>query len=157
MAISSIICSKFTFLTMSLLIRFYGVYFAAIVDERSPSHKYTDVDYYVFSDAATHVYNGESPYKRHTYRYSPIAAYICVVNDFIHPLAGKIVFCVLDLIMGVVMWSLVESQNSKKTWTMGYVAFWLYNPITMAMCTRGSNDNIIALLVYATTYFLLKR
>lgn len=40
---------------------------------------------------------------------------------------------------------------------MAYVAFWIYNPVTMAMCTRGSNDNIIALMVYSTLYFLLKR
>ena len=40
---------------------------------------------------------------------------------------------------------------------MLYVAFWIYNPITVGMSTRGSNDNIIALLVYASLYFLLKR
>lgn len=40
---------------------------------------------------------------------------------------------------------------------MLYVAFWLYNPVTVGMSTRGSNDNIIALLVFASLYFLLKR
>ena len=40
---------------------------------------------------------------------------------------------------------------------MLYVAFWIYNPVTVGMSTRGSNDNIIALLVFASLYFLLKR
>ena len=40
---------------------------------------------------------------------------------------------------------------------MLYVAFWLYNPVTVGMSTRGSNDNIMALLVFASIYFLLKR
>jgi len=37
------------------------------------------------------------------------------------------------------------------------VSFWLYNPVTIAMSTRGSNDNIIAMLVYITLYYLLKK
>jgi GPI mannosyltransferase 1 subunit M len=40
---------------------------------------------------------------------------------------------------------------------MLYVAFWIYNPVTVGMSTRGSNDNIIALLVFASLYFLLKK
>ena len=37
------------------------------------------------------------------------------------------------------------------------MAFWLYNPVTIMMSTRGSNENIIALLVYATLYYLLRK
>jgi hypothetical protein len=55
------------------------------------------------------------------------------------------------------MWSLIESQNVSKKYTILYVAFWVYNPVTVGMSTRGSNDNIIATLVFATLYFLLKR
>ena len=80
-----------------------------MIDEKTPNMKYTDTDYDVFSDAATHVYNGNSPYLRHTYRYTPLAAYICVLNNIIHPLAGKIIFVLLDVLMGVFMWSLIES------------------------------------------------
>jgi phosphatidylinositol glycan class M len=40
---------------------------------------------------------------------------------------------------------------------MWYVAFWIYNPMTIVMSTRGSNDNIITTLVFATIYYLLKR
>lgn len=151
------LCSKFTFLAFALLGRFVLVYIASIIDERTPNMKYTDTDYDVFSDAATHVYHGNSPYARHTYRYTPLAAYICLVNNLIHPLAGKVVFCVLDVLMGVFMWSLIESQNKSRKFTMLYVAFWIYNPVTVGMSTRGSNDNIIALLVFASLYFLLKK
>ena len=100
---------KNTFLAFALLGRFALVYVASIIDERTPNMKYTDTDYDVFSDAATHVFNGNSPYARATYRYTPLAAYICLLNNIIHPLAGKIVFCVLDVLMGVFMWSLIES------------------------------------------------
>lgn len=149
--------TKVAFFVVSLLIRFVFVYVAHYVDTNTPHRKYTDEDYYVFSDAATHVYNGRSPYKRHTYRYTPLAAYICILNDVIHPLAGKIIFCLCDLLMAIVMWALVESQNIESKYTLFYVAFWIYNPITIFMCTRGSNDNIIALLVYVTIYFILKK
>lgn len=88
------------------------VWVAKEIDERTPNMKYTDTDYDVFSDAATYVYNGESPFKRHTYRYTPIAAYICVLNNIVHYTAGKVIFCILDVIMGVFMWRIVETQNS---------------------------------------------
>jgi len=86
-----------------------------------------------------------------------LAAYICVLNNIVHPLAGKIIFVLLDVLMGIFMWSLIESQNVSKKYTILYVAFWVYNPVTVGMSTRGSNDNIIATLVFATLYFLLKR
>ena len=34
---------------------------------------------------------------------------------------------------------------------------WLFNPIIIAMSTRGSNDNIISLLVFLSVWLLLKR
>ena len=148
---------KFAFFYFALLLRLALVYVAKLVDESDSPKKYTDTDYDVFSDAATHVYNGNSPYARHTYRYTPLAAYICLFNNIVHPLSGKVVFCIFDILMGLAMWSLIESQNRSKKYTWAYVGFWLYNPIVIIMSTRGSNDNIIIMLVFITLHYLIKK
>ena len=54
--------------------------------------RYTDVDYLVFSDAASLVVAGKSPYKRSTYRYSPLIAFLLAPNSFIHRSWGKFLF-----------------------------------------------------------------
>ena len=103
---------KVKLLCTAFLIRLIVVYIAKLIDESSTTNKFTDTDYEVFSDAATHVFNGVSPFARHTYRYTPLAAYICLVNNLIHPLAGKIVFCICDIILGFIFWEFVDHQRN---------------------------------------------
>ena len=156
---------KVRFLTWAFLLRIVIVIYAKFHDEASVTNKFTDTDYEVFSDAATHVYNGGSPFDRHTYRYTPLAAYICLVNNVIHPLAGKIVFCVVDIFIGFLFWDFVEHQKNKlpeadksKVWsTKTFVSMWIYNPMIIAMPCRGSNDNIVSLFLFLAIWFLMKR
>jgi len=54
--------------------------------------RYTDVDYLVFSDAASLMALGDSPYKRTTYRYSPLLAFLLIPNSIIHRSWGKFLF-----------------------------------------------------------------
>ena len=147
---------KLLFFYIAFILRLFFIYVAKIVDESGTSKKYTDTDYDVFTDAAGHIPGGGSPYARKTYRYSPIAAYMCLPNIFIHYCAGKVIFSIFDIIMGIFMWKIIESQNRSKRWTWVYVAFWLFNPVVIMMSSRGSNDNIIICFVFATLYFLLK-
>lgn len=156
---------KTKFMLYAFLLRLIIILYIKHHDDNSEVLKFTDTDYEVFSDAATYVYNGESPFRRWTYRYTPLAAYICLVNNIFHPLAGKIVFCLFDAAIGYLLWEFIEHQRKhlpkelleKVYSTKTYVAVWLYNPIMIGITCRGSNDNIISFFILAALYYLLHR
>jgi len=113
--------SKFTLsfpalLVLGGLLRFiliiYGVY-----HDTTHSLKYTDVDYYVYSDASSYIFSKSNllasgplakyiaekwniyigdPYSRATYRYTPLLALLLLPND-LQPLFGKFLFASADL------------------------------------------------------------
>ncbi|XP_044269911.1 GPI mannosyltransferase 1 [Tribolium madens] len=169
-----------THLLVSLIVRLALVAYGAYHDQVS-SVPYTDIDYKVFTDAARHVLDHKSPYERHTYRYSPLVAYLMVPNITLHPCFGKILFSLIDLIDAILIRAIVkttlreyfkhtgEPQNcitgrsrkkSKKkndqsdaTANLSLVV-WLYNPLTLAIATRGNCDSIAVFFVLATLYLL---
>lgn len=64
---------------------------------------YTDIDYKVFTDGAKYVTKGESPFNRHTYRYTPLMAYFVIPNHYISPHYGKIMFILFDVIAALLI------------------------------------------------------
>lgn len=72
--------------------------------------QYTDVDYKVVTDGARHVLQGESPYDRHTYRYSPLLAYLMVPNVIGHKFVGKLIFAAFDLLVGLLIRRIVLQE-----------------------------------------------
>lgn len=155
--------TKFWFCVGNVALRVLLIWIADLWDSTSLSVKFTDTDYDVFSDAAAHVAGGGSPYARKTYRYTPIAAYICLVNPWIHRLACKFIFVAVDILLALILWDLVELQLKKSSWkfTDTHVALFvsglILNPLFFLMSTRGSNDQIIQALIFAAIWLLLQR
>ncbi|KAI8619661.1 PIG-M-domain-containing protein [Chytriomyces sp. MP71] len=170
--------------------------------------KYTDIDYAVFSDAAALVSQGQSPFLRATYRYTPLLAWLLARIN------GKLLFCACDLGAALAIHainriqstdgdvseraSLSETESEKGSlrrsssprardshvWTKSRensqseatlqsnnvdqrrrsghnlaleAGLWALNPFVAVISTRGNAESIIAALVLATVYLLMRK
>ena len=132
---------------------------------------YTDIDYHVFSDGAKHVAKLESPYERETYRYTPLLAILMIPNVKIWYPIGKFVLSTIDVGVGYLIEKLLKKQQKQKDESFNDIIkgendeafynyaslFYLYNPLTIVICTRGSADCIITFLVLLSLIYLEKR
>lgn len=98
-----------THLVTSIVIRLVLIIYGEIQDLISDV-PYTDVDYKVVTDGARHILNGDSPFKRHTYRYTPLLAYSVIPNILIHKCFGKILFSFFDLLVGILIKKIVFNE-----------------------------------------------
>lgn len=122
-----------------------------LLDEQQilPGVSYTDIDYYVFTDAADYILkggNGElGPYARTTYRYTPFLAGILSRLPH-HRFTARYLFCIAD---GVCGWIIYQyRQKRKDQHHSGFIdaCYWLYNPVPIIICTRGSAESFQVLL-----------
>ncbi|KAG2490535.1 hypothetical protein HYH03_010929 [Edaphochlamys debaryana] len=118
--------------------------------------KYTDIDYVVFTDAARFVASGQSPYKRSTYRYSPLLAYLVLPNIWLHPAWGKALFSASDLAAAWLMSYLLTRTGTHRSHRTLAIAAWLFNPYTLPISTRGSCDVLSVLLLLSLLACLLR-
>ena len=117
----------------------------------------TDVDYNVFTDASRHVLNGGSPYDRHTYRYTPLLAWMLVPNLLISPLFGKLLFIACDLLVSFLIYYYLSTEGHSEKLSIQCSWVWLFNPIVMAVSTRGNADCMVVLLVLLTLLLYRER
>lgn len=145
---------------------------------------FTDIDYKVVTDGARYILEDQSPYKRHTYRYTPILAYLLTGNLLIHSTFGKIVFSMCDILITAFIRQIIldehlhtfeanatsllkkskrysEAKNVKfhliqkhEQRATFYSIFWLYNPMGMVIATRGNGDSITSLFILITIFAL---
>lgn len=140
---------------LALVIRIAFVLFGEWQD-RTLSIPYTDIDYEVISDAAQLVVDGDSPYGRATYRYSPLLAYLLVPNVILHRCWGKLVFSFADLVIGRCLQSILARTGLSRGKSLQYACLWLLNPLSINVSTRGSFDAVTGALVLGATSALLE-
>ncbi|KZZ90196.1 glycosyltransferase family 50 protein [Moelleriella libera RCEF 2490] len=117
--------------------------------------KYTDIDYLVFTDAARLVAASQSPYRRDTYRYTPLLAWLLVPTAFFFSF-GKVVFLLSDILAGWLILRVLRGSNrgvggggssSMTDERAGmYAAIWLWNPMVATISTRGSAEGLLGVL-----------
>ena len=120
---------------------------------------YTDIDYQVYSDAARFVCEGESPYARSTYRYTPLLAWLLTPNC-LFPSYGKVLFAVCDIMAAMLMIREreggmvgvgVDNGNDNLA-----ILVWLFSPFTATISTRGSGESLVVCMLMGMLV-LLKR
>ncbi|KAG6589029.1 GPI mannosyltransferase 1, partial [Cucurbita argyrosperma subsp. sororia] len=109
--------------------------------------RYTDVDYIVFSDAASLMASGKSPYLRSTYRYSPLLAFLLIPNSIFHRCWGKILFSASDLLVGFFIRTILKKRGVPENLCIGSVMVWLFNPFTFTIGTRGNCEPLVCAMV----------
>ena len=135
-----------TITAAALALRISLVAVAAIIDAYKPfGLRYTDVDYDVLKDGARAMMQGGSPFQRATYRYSPLVAWPLLLDLKTGLPVGKLLFCVMDVLLGDAMGQLASHRGASSHVRL----LWLFNPISIVLCTRGSWDAV-------SVYFVLK-
>ena len=128
----------------ALALRISLVAVASIIDAYKPlGLRYTDVDYDVLKDGARALMQGGSPFDRATYRYSPLVAWPLLLDIKTGLPVAKLVFCLMDVLLGNAMGQLASERGASYNVRL----LWLFNPISIVLCTRGSWDAVSVYLV----------
>ncbi|PGG96983.1 hypothetical protein AJ80_09756 [Polytolypa hystricis UAMH7299] len=145
--------------TLRIILFFYGLYQDAI----SPL-KYTDIDYFVFTDASSFLAHGHSPYDRATYRYTPLLAWLLLptASSTSHVLIfsfGKALFAAADILAGALILRVLRKQHPamSESRALKYASIWLLNPMVATISTRGSSEGLLGVLVIALLWAVLER
>jgi phosphatidylinositol glycan class M len=140
---------------LRVILFFYGLW----QDANSPM-KYTDIDYYVFTDAARFVAQGQSPYERETYRYTPLLAWMLLPTTWSsHWFSfGKAMFAVGDIIAGwLIVLILRSSAKMSPERALKFASIWLLNPMVATISTRGSSEGLLGVMVIALLWAIIQR
>lgn len=160
MALSGFFSSPLLVFTTASLLRVAFLLYGLWQDLNTPI-KYTDIDYFVFTDAARFISQGQSPYARDTYRYTPLLAWMLYPTTWPGTFwfnSGKLLFAIGDVVAGWMMYRILrESRAMGKERALRYASIWLLNPMVATISTRGSSEGLLGVFVTALLWAVLKR
>jgi phosphatidylinositol glycan class M len=160
MAPSSFFRSPPLVFTASVTLRAVFLIYGLWQDANSPM-KYTDIDYYVFTDAARYISHGQSPYTRDTYRYTPLLAWLIYPTVWSGPYwfsFGKILFAVGDVATGWMMFRILKQyKKMSDERALKFASIWLLNPMVATISTRGSSEGLLGVFVTALLWAVLAK
>ncbi|MCJ1375450.1 GPI mannosyltransferase 1 [Loxospora ochrophaea] len=146
----------------AILLRLILLLYGLFQDAYSPL-KYTDIDYFVFTDAARYVSQGLSPYQRETYRYTPLLAWMLLPTTW-PGIAwfsfGKVLFSLADIIAGWLILLMLRSPQGGSIPTpraLKLASIWLLNPMVATISTRGSSEGLLGVVVMALLWAVMHR
>lgn len=136
-----------TLLSLAILERvvifFWGLYQDATIVPR-----FTDIDYFVFTDAARFMSLGGSPYDRETYRYTPLLAWLLTPTTQSGLFSfGKVIFAVGDIIAGYLVLRVLRMRGVSERTAVACSSVWLLNPMVSVISTRGSSEGLLGAMV----------
>ena len=160
MASSSFFRNPTLVFTAATLLRAAFLLYGLWQDANSPM-KYTDIDYFVFTDAARFISRGLSPYARDTYRYTPLLAWMIYPTTWPGTFwfsSGKVLFAVGDVVAGWMMYRiLIQYRGMGKERALKFASIWLLNPMVATISTRGSSEGLLGVFVTALLWAVLAR
>ena len=146
----------------AVLLRMVLLFYGLFQDAYSPL-RYTDIDYFVFTDAARYVSRGRSPYDRETYRYTPLLAWLLIPTTWSGTgwfSFGKVVFATADIVTGwltvLLLRSLARGSMSMQR-SLKYASIWLLNPMVATISTRGSSEGLLGVMVISLLWSITHR
>lgn len=133
-------------ISLRIVLFFYGLH-----QDANSALKYTDIDYFVFTDASRYVARGLSPYSRDTYRYTPLLAWALLPTSWggWWFSFGKALFAASDIVAGWLMLSLLKKRGLPEEKALIYSSVWLLNPMVATISTRGSSEGLLCAMVMA--------
>lgn len=136
-------------LLLHIILILYG-----LVQDTYFTVKYTDVDYWVFWEAANNWINKRDPFLQPVYRYTPLLAWILSPFAYLGLKSwGKIVFSLTDLCAGWLIYKLLKLRRVRRAKAL-VSWLWLFNPLVLTISTRGNAESIVCSLLLGFVYLM---